>query len=864
MSEYQNVEKPQLDQLAALGWRVIDQGPSFPTEPARSLRTGFREVTLRETFNRAVRAINLTEDGEEWLTDKQLDDLHDQLLQHPGASLLEANEAVLKLLYRAQVDRNELSGEEYPNVKLIDFEHPTRNDFLAINQFRIDTPGGTKSCIIPDIVLFVNGLPLVVIECKDATQIQANPMEEAFKQLMRYSEQREATKAAGLREGEPRLFFTNAMIVRSCGERCEFGSITATQEEYFYPWRDIWPEKYRDYTPPLGVERAQELLVQGMLPPETLLDIVRTCTVLMDVGKTRVKIVARYQQYRAVGKIVQRLRTGQTPADRSGVIWHTQGSGKSLTTVFLIRKLRMCEDLKDYKVCLINDRTDLEEQLGRTAQLTGETVTYIESAEDLREKLATDASNLNMVMVHKFREFRDSGLPDYLESVLEVPTFETFGIVNRSERILLMIDEAHRTQSGDLGDNLFEAFPSATRLAFTGTPLIVVKDKKKTVERFGQYIDKYKLQDAVDDNATVQILYQGKTADSAVTHKHEFDTKVDELAEEHVTSQLRKAENVETLKRMAEREGRTFDDLLRERTDEEILALKKKWGTSGDLLEADERIGAIAADLVDHYIENILPNGFKAQVVCSSKMAGVKYKKAIDQALAERLAEEEAKPVWLDDPTTLPEDDRLWYRDDELCRRIGFLKSVVVVSSEGTNEPAVITAGPDASIRIESLNGERIVARRYRNRRIGEFLRELDLTEGRCTGIPTMRAAMAVNGSPPPKFTTDVSRTYFFVELLAHPDLPGVGGAHDEAHDKVHVDLSETEESILRFVAQQARSKPEIAEHLGMGRKSGSLYRALLALREGDFIEFTLPDKPQSRNQQYRITRKGSMSLGGE
>ena len=112
-----------------------------------------------------------------------------------------------------------------------------------------------------------------------------------------------------------------------------------------------------------------------------------------------------------------------------------------------------------------------------------------------------------------------------------------------------MIDEAHRSQSGDLGDNLFEAFPNATRLAFTGTPLIVVKDRKQTVERFGQYIDKYKLQDAVDDGATVQILYEGKTADSAIGHKHEFDAKVDELAQQHVESQMRKAENVARLQK---------------------------------------------------------------------------------------------------------------------------------------------------------------------------------------------------------------------------------------------------------------------------------------------------------------------------
>lgn len=664
MSEYTFVEKPFLDQLAALTWQVIDQGQGPPTDPAKSLRTSFRELALKDTFKASVRAINTTADGQPWLTDKQLDELYDELTSQPSPSLVEANEAVQKLLYRTQVDVNELTDEQYPNVKLIGFEHPERNHFLAINQFRIDTPGGVKDFIIPDIVLFVNGIPLVVIECKEANEFTSNPMFEAFQQLLRYSDQREETKLAGLREGEPRLFHTNQLVIRTTGDAAEFGTITSTDEEFFYPWRDIYPQQYRQYKPPLGKERAQEILIQGMLPKETLLDLVRTCTVFMDVGKTRAKIVARYQQYRAVCKIIDRLRTGPAPEDLSGVVWHTQGSGKSLTMVFTIRKIRVCDDLKDYKICLINDRTDLEEQLGVTAELTGEKVTYIKSSDELKTKLATDTSNLNMVMVHKFQEYAER-LPDYLESVLEIPVFQSFGLVNPSERILLMIDEAHRTQSGDLGGNLFEAFPNATRFAFTGTPLIVVIDRKTTAERFGQYIDKYKLQDAVDDGATVQILYEGRTASTAVKDKTKFDDKVDLAAERHIKYQLRNAENIETLKRIAAKKNQQFDDLVAERTAEEILALKKKWGTTGDLLEAEKRIEAIAADIVDHYVENILPNGFKAQVVCSSKMAAVHYKTYIDKALAQRLADEQAKPVWTG------EGERGDYRDDHLWPRCG-------------------------------------------------------------------------------------------------------------------------------------------------------------------------------------------------
>jgi len=169
--------------------------------------------------------------------------------------------------------------------------------------------------------------------------------------------------------------------------------------------------------------------------------------------------------------------------------------------------------------------------------------------------------------------------------------------------------------------------------------------------------------------------------------------------------------------------------------------------------------------------------------------------------------------------------------------------------------------GPDASKRTEALNSDKIVARRYLNRRIGEFLKELDLTEGRCTGIPTMRAAMAENGSPPARFSTDQGRTYFLVELPVHPDLPGIGQAHEEAHhgahEEAHEELTETEAHIVRFVEKQPKSRPEIAIQLGLKSRSGHLYKAIDHLRSLGFIELTIPDKPQSKNQKMRITDKG-------
>jgi ATP-dependent DNA helicase RecG len=176
--------------------------------------------------------------------------------------------------------------------------------------------------------------------------------------------------------------------------------------------------------------------------------------------------------------------------------------------------------------------------------------------------------------------------------------------------------------------------------------------------------------------------------------------------------------------------------------------------------------------------------------------------------------------------------------------------------------------GPDASIRTEALNGERIVARRYRNRRIGEFLKELDLTEGRCTGIPTIRAAMTENGSPPPRFSTDDQRTHFLVELPVHPQMAGVVAAHDEAHheahDGAHEELTETEASVLQFLERDPRSRPDIADQLGLKSRSGNLYKAIDHLRTLGFVELTIPDKPQSKNQKMRITPNGLDWLAGK
>ena len=677
MSEYQFVEKPLLNQLASMNWTVVEQPAGIPTDPTKSLRTSFREVVIKSEFDKAVNSINLHE-GKPWLTPEQLEGLYEDFTNFGVRSLLENNQQFIERLNKWQVDENVITGEQNPVVKIIDFDNWDANSFVAINQYRLDTPGGVKECIIPDIVLLVNGLPLVVIECKDVNSFTSDPMHQAVEQLRRYADLREP-EGSQLKEGEPKLFYSNQLMVGTYGDNAKFGTITSS-EEYYFNWKTIYPAETEYVDPTTARHRPQETLVQGMLHPRNLLDITQNFSLFMDAGKQRIKVIARYQQYRAVNKIICRMRNGDTGMERSGVVWHTQGSGKSLTMVFLVRKMRSQDDLKDYKVLMVNDRKDLDKQLGETAALTGEKVYRITSSDQVKEKLKDDSSTLNMVMIHKFREGDDSNTPDYINDALEseeqldkvaepkkpygednvIALFESFGVVNASDKVLVMIDEAHRTQhagqdKASLSDNLYDAFPNATRLAFTGTPLIADHHDDPTWKRFGGslksgsddlYIDEYKLQDAVDDGATLQILYEGKTADTAIYDKHGFDTK--------------------------------FENLFKDRTDEEVAAIRQRYGATGDVLEAEDRIEEIANDLVKHYVQKVLPSGYKGQVVCSSKQAALHYQTYIRKALKQWVKDELAKPNA--------------QQDHELIKQVEFIDAIVVISSDGTNEKAAFVA----------------------------------------------------------------------------------------------------------------------------------------------------------------------------
>ncbi|MDP2209236.1 MAG: HsdR family type I site-specific deoxyribonuclease [Bacteroidota bacterium] len=639
MAEYINVEKPFLDKLRQLGWQVIDQGLGVPQEPEKSLRSNFKEVVLPKVFKDNIKAINKTDDGREWLTDKQLEGILFEIQNFPGKNLHEANKEIHRMLLKGTcVSKNELTGEQDPTVRLVDFKNYDNNSFVAINQFRLLTPGASRTGIIPDIVLFLNGMPVVVVEAKDFDV--AEPLSEAFLQVTRYANTRQDDY--GFKEGEEKLFHYNIFSIITHGREARVGTISA-DFDFYNNWVDIFPEEYKTVEYPPNEER-QEVLIRGMLNKEILVDILKHFTLFMEIKKgVEVKIVARYNQYRAVGKIIKNYRTGNTPIEKGGVVWHTQGSGKSLTMVFLIRKLRSCDDLKDLKIIFIIDRTDLEDQLSETAALTGEPVRIIDRRNKLH-LLSDDTGDVNMVMIHKFLDERNISAQSLIEAGI-VPKFEKFDTINNSDRILLLIDEAHRTQGGDMGDNLFSVFPKAVRIGFTGTPLLTERHEIKTHERFGGFIDFYKFDKAVKDRATVEIKYIGKVSKDKLQDKEAFDAE--------------------------------FEDMFEQRTQAEREEIQRRYGSFIAYLESKDRIATIAKDIVEHYYNDILVNGFKAQVVASSIVAAVRYKYELEIAIKNKIEE----------LTALPEGEV----DAERLKQLEFLKVAAIVSSLGNNEPGYIS-----------------------------------------------------------------------------------------------------------------------------------------------------------------------------
>lgn len=606
--EFTLVERPAVLQLQGLGWDYL---PGDVWVPALTERGSWRDAILDDRLRAALRRISLNDADEEWLDDDRVSQAVSALEKAGagGAKLIEANRHATDLLLTGTtvpgVDGWDQGRDQ--TVRFIDWANPANNDFLVINQFRVDEAGGqSKRFIAPDLVLFVNGIPLVVFECKAPGPEDA--MARAVTQLRRYANQRDEVEAD---EGSESLFWTNQFVIASTFEEARVGTFTSGPE-HFLEWKDTEPVSKEQVAAELGKSvdqlSGQELLIAGMLRPEHLLDIIRHFVLFMPIGQRTVKAVTRYQQFRGVHRAVHRLKTGKTRAEdgdvdqRGGVIWHTQGSGKSLTMVFLVRKMRTDPDLRRFKAVVVTDRTALQRQMRDTAELSGETVEVARRTSHLKDLLSRPGPGLVMAMIQKYRD--DAAGEPGLES--DDHATGALGTLNDDDAILVMVDEAHRSHASALHANLMAALPNAARIGFTGTP-IVMGARKKTHDIFGPFLDTYTLTESEADGSTVPILYEGRTADGAVKGASDMDDLF----------------------------FRWFAGL----TPDQREALQAKYARVAEVLEAPEMIAAKAADILEHYVSTVMPQKFKGMVVASSRLATIRYRDALNAARAQLVSD---------------------------------------------------------------------------------------------------------------------------------------------------------------------------------------------------------------------------------
>lgn len=618
-NEFDKVEAPAIAQLVKQGWTYL-QGKALAPEHVNQERAYLRDVILVKRLESAIKRIN------PWISEENLRKVSREVTHPSFAALMEYNQAFYQTMVSyLSVEQDIGKGRKGQTVKLIDFDTPENNEFLVTNQFKVE---GVNQRIIPDIICFVNGIPLAVIECK--SPYISDPMSHGIDQLRRYANLREQENG----EGAEKLFWYNQLMVSTCRDQAKVGTISSSSQHYG-DWKDAYPfsdevlaeqslhdnvvtfrsavdiqlpddaleegdndigdvellqaaEEKASYEVLTRVT-AQQRLLAGMFDIDSFLDILQNFIIYeTDDGKI-IKKVARYQQYRAVNKVIERLKTGKDRKEKSGVVWHTQGSGKSLTMVMLAVKMRRDPELQQYKLVFITDRTQLDEQLSNTFRdAQGETVYNAGSVEQLKTLLKKDSSDLVTAMVQKFSDLEK-------EQEKQSSVAKGFADLNPSEKIIVLADEAHRTQFGGLAMTINAALPNAPKVGFTGTPLLKTQ---KMGQAFGGYIDEYKINQAVEDGATVRLLYEGREVQSEVAGE-----SLDKLFEEY------------------------FGDYR----EDEQREIKKKYGVERAVREAPARIRWVCLDLLKHYKEHIRPDGFKAMIVVGSRHAAAIFKKTLDE-----------------------------------------------------------------------------------------------------------------------------------------------------------------------------------------------------------------------------------------
>lgn len=557
-AEWKLAEKPTIEGLEALGYSFIRKADHD------SLRDGDNHVLFRPHLVEALQRIN-------GISEEDARAVYTELLAKTD------NEEWLSLL-RGNYTRRVSGQTTDKTIRLIDFQNPANNIFTVTNQLYVKS----EKPRIPDVVVHINGIPVVVIEAKSPLNAK-DKTGEAFDQIKQYE------------RDIPRLFYSNCFNILTDGVKFLYGA-TNSAANFYGVWKDPWPRSPEDFDTSLG------MALYSLLEPARLLDLIAHFIVFEREDGQIVKKICRYQQFRGVNKIVERVVAAE---HRKGLVWHTQGSGKSLTMVFATLKLKThltidSPELTNPNIMVLTDRVDLDEQISKTFVACGlPNPTHVTSVKDLHELIRGGSDGLMVLStIFKFQGSRQA--------------------IKNSKDWIVMVDECHRTQEKDLGAYLDATLPEARFFGFTGTP--IKSGDKDTYERFGVpgegYLDKYSIDDAVADGATVPIHYTGRKTDW-----HVEGAKLDIL----------------------------FDQWFADLPDETLAELKRKGVTLAAVVKHPERIRLIAYDIWQHFKGYAAPDKFKAQIVAYDRESVILYHRALTDAIAEDMIrggmEEEAARI---------------------------------------------------------------------------------------------------------------------------------------------------------------------------------------------------------------------------
>lgn len=532
----------------------------------QELNRSVNEVLLESELKAALIRLNTEITNNPDLADEVIYKLRAILLSVHQVGLVRANEEFFKWLQGDKTMPFGVNNRHVP-VRLIDFKELKNNNFIATTQFRIHH----RETKIPDVVLFINGIPVVIGEAKTPIRPSVSWLDGAHEVHDIYE------------NAVSQLFVPNILSFATEGKELYYGAIR-TPLEFWAPWRLENDEDAIAKRLGLG-EVGKEL--SDLLHPQRLLDILQNFSLFTtNKKKQRIKIIPRFQQYEGANKIIERVKEGKI---KKGLIWHFQGSGKSLLMVFAAQKLRREKDLKSPTVIVLVDRTDLDTQITGTFNAADiSNVETTDSISELQTLLERDTRKIIISTIFKFRDAKPN--------------------MNTRDNIIVLVDEAHRTQEGDLGRQMRAALPNAFLFGLTGTP--VNKADKNTFWAFGAeedeggYMSRYTFHDSIRDNATLPLHFEPRLVDVHVD-KETIDKAFEEFKENSAL------------------------------TDEEADALNKKSAKMSAFLKSPERVAKIVDDIATHFKEKVEPHGFKALIVTPDRHACVQYKEELDKYFPE-------------------------------------------------------------------------------------------------------------------------------------------------------------------------------------------------------------------------------------